>query len=350
MTTIKTFHDELLAAGGIEGELRGCTAVLSFGDPAVEYQATRQGVGVANVSDRTQIRLTGEDRSSFLHNLCTNDIRKLSAGSGCEAYLLNSQGRILGYVHVFAEEDSLVVDSDPGHSEALLAQLDRYLIREKVELSDASEGWGQLLLIGPKADECLAGLNVTTPAIAPLSNCKASIAGHTVRLRRTTLGSQTNLLVVVQRDALFEVWNTLREAGAVPIGASTVETCRIEAGSPIYGLDINERSLPQEVARDQQAISFTKGCYIGQETVARIDARGHVNKFLVGVQFEGQELPAAETSLSDNSGEVGTVTSSSFSPTLNAPLALAYVKRGFDGEGQVFQSPQGSATIVKLPV
>lgn len=350
MSTIDAFHDQQLAAGGVEGELRGRAAILNFGDPAAEYRATRQGVAVADVSDRTQIRLTGEDRTAFLHNLCTNDIRKLSAGSGCEAFLLNAQGRILGHVQVFAEDDTLVVESSPGHTQALMSQLDRYLIREKVELSDASEAWGQLLLIGPRADECLADLNATAPASAPLSNCDASIAGHTVRLRRTSLAGETSLLIAVQRDDLFDVWNALRKAGAVAMGASTVEICRVEAGSPVYGLDISDRSLPQEVARDERAISFAKGCYIGQETVARIDARGHVNKFLVGVQFEGHELPAAETSLSDSSGEIGTVTSSTFSPTLDAPLALAYVKRGFEGAGQEFQSPLGAATIVKLPL
>lgn len=350
MSTTKEFQDHLKSLGAVRGELYGRDTILNFGDPAAEYQATREGAAVADVSDRTQIVLTGDDRATFLHNLCTNDIRKLAPGHGCEAFLLDAQGRILAYVFVLAEGESLVVESSPGHTEAILSQLDRYLIREKVELSDASQNWAEFLLMGPRADEIVSKIGATAPAADLLANCETTIAGHTVRLRRVGLASSGAILLAVEHNGSLNVWNALAEAGAKPVGAATVETARIEAGSPQYGLDIHERSLPQEVARDDKAISFAKGCYIGQETVARIDARGHVNKFLVGVRLEGNEVPESGTSLSDSSGEIGTVTTATFSPTLNAPLALAYVKRGFEAAGQELQSPLGKATILKLPV
>lgn len=350
MSRTKLFSDHLKAAGAVRGELHGRDTILNFGDPAAEHRAAREGAAVADVSDRTQIELTGDDRATFLHNLCTNDIRKLSPGHGCEAFLLDAQGRILAYLFVLAEADSLIVEASPGHTEAILSQLDRYLIREKVELTDASQRWGELLVLGPKVAELLSGLGATMPADEPLANCETTIADHPVRVRRVGLTSAEGVLLAVEHDGLVDVWNALGEAGAVPVGATTVEMARIEAGSPLYGLDIHERSLPQEVARDDRAISFAKGCYIGQETVARIDARGHVNKFLVGVRFEGTEVPAAGTPLSDSSGEVGSVTTATFSRHLNAPLALAYVKRGFEAEGHVLESPLGKAKIIKLPV
>ncbi len=347
---MKTFHEQLNTAGAVRGTLHGRDTILNYGNPAAEYQAVRENVVVADVCDRTQIALLGDDRATFLHNLCTNDIRKLAAGDGCEAFLLDAQGRILAYLFVFAQDDAIIVESSPGHSEAILSQLDRYLIREKVELSDVSQTWGELLLAGPKISEILENLSARLPDEKPLSNCQTKLAGHVVQLRRVELAGTGSILIAAEHAALLDVWNALCNAGAVPIGAATVDTVRIEAGSPVYGVDIHERSLPQEVARDDRAISFTKGCYIGQETVARIDARGHVNKFLVGVQFKGREVPAVDTPLSDGSSEVGNVSSATFSGALDAPLALAYVKRGFEVEGQVLESPNGPATVVTLPV
>ena len=350
MSTIEKFHEQLKATGAIRGELYGRETILHFGDPAAEYEAVRRNVAVADVSDRTQVSLAGDDRANFLHNLCTNDIRKLVPGGGCEAFLLDAQGRILAYVFVFSRDDSIIVESSPGHTDAILSQLDRYLIREKVELSDASQAWGELLLAGPRISEVLEKLGAQLPGAEPTSNGETHVAGHAVQLRRVDLSGTGSFLIAAQRGALLDVWNALCNAGTTPIGAAAVDTARIEAGSPMYGVDILPRSLPQEIARDDRAINFTKGCYIGQETVARIDARGHVNKFLVGVCFKGREVPAADTPLSNGSSEVGNVTSATFSGTLDAPLAMAYVKRGCEGEGQALESPNGQATIVKLPL
>ncbi len=344
------FHEQLQAAGAVRGKLHGRDVVLHFGDPAAEEQAIRQGVAVADVSDRTQVELGGDDRVKFLHNLCTNDILKLSTGAGCEAFLLDAQGRILAYLLVFLRNDSIVVESSPGHTEAILSQLDRYLIREKVELSDASQEWGELLLAGPKVPDALEKVGTQAPATAPLSNRETTIAGHAVQLRRVDLAASGSILIAVPRRALLDVWNALAGGGAVPVGATAVDMARIEAGSPIYGVDINDRSLPQEIARDDRTIHFSKGCYIGQETVARIDARGHVNKFLVGVRFEASEVPPVGTPLRDDATEVGNITSATFSGALAAPLALAYVKRGCEAPGQTLESSFGQATIVKLPL
>ena len=143
----------------------------------------------------------------------------------------------------------------------------------------------------------------------------------------------------------------LRQAGARPCGSEAVEIARIEAGTPLFGRDITDANLPQEIARDARAISFVKGCYIGQETVARLDALGHVNRTLAGVRFAATDVPASGTELTDDSGKVaGRVTSATFSPTLGAPLALAFVRRETNTPGSKLTSAVGPAEVVQLPL
>jgi folate-binding protein YgfZ len=149
----------------------------------------------------------------------------------------------------------------------------------------------------------------------------------------------------------------LANAGAVPAAMDAFEIARIEAGIPFYGLDISDKNLPQEVNRDAQAISFTKGCYLGQETVARIDALGHVNRVLVGVRFAGTVPPPTGTEVfpadgqgSEGKSTIGAVTSAAYSHRLGAPLALAYVRRGHNQTGTQLGSPIGPAQVISLPL
>jgi folate-binding protein YgfZ len=157
-------------------------------------------------------------------------------------------------------------------------------------------------------------------------------------------------LVILPAEQLPGVWRTLREAGARPCGQRALELLRIEAGWPRYGRDLSEDNLPQEVGRDQWAISFTKGCYLGQETVARIDSRGHVNRLLMGLIFASAEVPKSGMELRAGSAVVGEITSAAFSPTRNAAVALGYVRRGHNEPGSVLESAAGPATVVSLPM
>lgn len=343
--------DRLQEAGGVVGPWRHGEAVLHFGDATAEYRALIEGVGLVDLSGRTQIELTGEDRASFLHNLSTNEIRKLAVGRGCEAFLCNAQGHTLAHAFVFCLPDSLVLDTVPSQGERLLAHLDRYLIREKVELHDRSGEWGELLLAGPEAQRVLQALGIQTIPSERLSGGEVELDGRTVSLWRVVdFIGPAGVLLTCRQDDLAPLWERLRDAGARPCGQQAAEAARIEAGFPEYGVDINDRNLPQEVARDSLAISFVKGCYIGQETVARIDALGHVNKTLVGVRFAGSDLPPRDTRLSADGNEVGKVTSAAFSPRLDAPLALAYVRRGHNAPGTRLDSPLGEAEVVALPL
>jgi tRNA-modifying protein YgfZ len=319
-------------------------------DPRAEYAALTTSCGLADLNGRTRIELTGADRASFLHNLSTNEIKKLPSGSGCEAFLLDARGHVLAHMFVVCRPESLVLETVPGQEERLIAHLDRYLIRERVELLGRSGVWGELLVAGPNTPEIVAKLTAAPLPAAPLAHVDVSLAGRPATLVRVELTRPFGCLVLCERADVALVGQAIVDAGAKRCGPEAFEMARIEAGFPWYGPDISDKNLPQEVARDALAISFVKGCYIGQETVARIDALGHVNKTLVGVRFAGDQVPAAGTELTAGGQGAGQVTSAVFSPRLNTPLALAYVRRGSEVPGTVLESAVGSAEVVSLPV
>jgi tRNA-modifying protein YgfZ len=314
-----------------------------------QYVALTRGVGLVDFSDRTQLELTGADRAKFLHNLCTNAVRELPPGKGCETFLLNVKGHIVGHVFLFVGKQSLVLETVPGQSGPLMAHLDRYLIREDVQLYDRSAEWAELLLAGVQAETLLTEHGLTVPQ-QRLEHTAGSIAGRDVWLRRVDLTGPIGFQLAFHRDALNEVAGFFVQAGAVRCGADVFDVCRIEHGTPLFGRDISDDNLPQEVNRDSLAISFTKGCYLGQETVARIDALGHVNRLLRGVKFSSTSVPTAGMELSSGKKMVGQVTSACWSPSLNSPLALAYVRRGHAEHGTKHESPIGAAEVIALPV
>lgn len=349
MSDREAWINHLRAAGGVVGPWRDGESILHFGSPQDEYRALTEAAGLVDLSTRTQIELTGEDRASFLHNLCTNEIRKLAVGAGCEAFITNAQAHILAHGLVFCRAESLVIDTVPQQGDRLMQHFDRYLIRERVELHDRTPEWADLLLAGPEATTLLDGLGLPRLDDAYLAHVVASLAEVDVSLRRVQFAPESYLLTC-PRDQLATVWQTLVEAGARPCGQEAAEMCRLEMGFPEYGRDINDRHLPQEVGRDELAISFVKGCYIGQETVARIDALGHVNKLLVGLKFtDATEVPPPEAEVQAGEQAVGRVTSAVRSPQWAAPLALGYVRRGHHELGTQLDSAFGPVEVVRLP-
>ena len=315
-----------------------------------EYAALTRAAGLVDLSERTRLALTGDDRASFLHNLSTNDIKGLAAGSGCEAFLLNARGHVLGHVFVVCRPQSLVLETVPGQEEPLLAHFNRYVIREKVELRPRTAEWGELLLAGPRAVELLSALLGAPPPAERLANIETPWRGLPLTIVRVELTQPGGYLVFYPQGAGATVADALAALGAVGCSAAAFEAARIEAGFPWYGRDITDKTLPQEVARDRLAISFKKGCYIGQETVARIDALGHVNKLLVGVRFNSADVPSTGVELRSSSEVVGQITSAAYSPRLGSTLALAYVRRGSDRAGVKLESAFGSAEVVALPL
>ncbi|HEY2826832.1 MAG TPA: glycine cleavage T C-terminal barrel domain-containing protein [Pirellulales bacterium] len=322
-----------------------------------QYSALTHGAGMVDFRNRTQIELTGADRAKYLHNLCTNAVRDLPAGKGCETFILNVKGHIVGHVFVFVCPDSIVLETVPNQAEKLLAHLERYLIREDVQLADCSQTWGEVYLAGPQAKPILVSLGLHPPETR-LAHTACQIAGRQIWLRNFDLVGPDAFAIACPTEYMPQVQAALETAGAMPCNADVFNALRIETGTPQYGRDINEENLPQEIDRDRLAISFTKGCYLGQETVARIDALGHVNRLLRGVKFAPQAaIPTVGTALqtvaSDNVStapkSVGRITSACWSPQLHAPLALALVHRESAAIGTKLQSQFGGAEVVPAP-
>jgi tRNA-modifying protein YgfZ len=317
---------------------------------ATQYAALTAGVGLVDFSTCTQIEFTGKDRASFLHNLCTNNVRDLAVGAGCEAFVLNVKGHIVGHVFIFAGPESQVLEAVPGQAEALLAHFDRYLIREDVQLHDRSQEWSEFFLSGPNAETLLTEQSLPAPT-ERLAHTAAQIAGFPVWIRRVDLAGPIGFLIAFRRDAQVELERALLKAGAVHCAYEVFESARIEYGMPLFGQDISDENLPQEIDRDKLAISFTKGCYLGQETVARIDALGHVNRLLRGVKFSGDEVPPPGTELHTADGKpAGKITSGAWSPKLAAPLALAFLKRGHHEPGAKLESLARTGEVINLSI
>ncbi len=283
---------------------------------------------------RTQVEVTGRDRVKFLHSFCTNDIKKLQPGEGCEAFVTNVNGKLLGHIFVFAERESLWLDSVGGSaSAALLPHFDKYVITEDVRFTDRSAEFAEFLLAGSSSTELLERLGLSVASLPRYGHLTHESDGLLLRsLRRVDwFDSPTWLLSIplAQRDKVRE---TLTQTGVREADNGEVHALRVAAGFPIYGIDITEENLAQEVGRTAQAISFTKGCYLGQEPIARIDAMGHVNRQLCRLELSSGPPPAPGTPIFDkptSDGKViGAITSAATRGLANAdkPLALAYLR------------------------
>jgi folate-binding protein YgfZ len=312
-----------------------------------DYRALTEGAGIVDLSHRSRIEVRGDDRVSFLHKLSTNDVAGLPARGGCEAFFLDARGHVLGHALLITGPDSIVIETVAGQNELLLKHLDRYLIREKVELHDRTNDWGELLFAGAQSQTVLAEIAKGELPLARLASADLEVCGQrtwAVRVDFTQSGGY--LLFFDTRESQRAVTETLVGRQVRLCERSAFETARIEAGFPFFGQDISDKNLPQEVNRNDLAISFRKGCYLGQETVARIDALGHVNKTLVRLRFDGHGTPPPGAELVAGDVEVGQVTSAAFSPCAQAAVALAYVRRGSDQAGLKLSSAFGPALIL----
>ncbi len=304
-----------------------------------QYEQARRGAALFDLANYGNLEVKGPDAASFLHNLCTNDVRGLAVGAGCEAFLITAQAKIVAHVFIHRTSlagggESFVVDVGPDMAEKALRHLDRYLISEQVELSDLSGELGQAHLAGPEAARILEqAFGMTVTDLGNLRNIVNEWRGAPYQVRRNDRLGLPGYDLVVPRTKTSELLAAVTSTGAVPAAPEVFEILRLEAGTPLYGKDIDDSNLPQEVARIDRTISFTKGCYIGQETVARIRTYGHVNRSLVGLRLPEGEPPVHGTKLFQEGKEVGLVTSSVFSPAAGSAVALGYVRRGFEKPG-----------------
>jgi folate-binding protein YgfZ len=308
-------------------------STIDFGDPEKEYQQARAGAALFDVSPRGKVEVVGSDAVAFLHNLVSNDIKGLAPGAGCEAFLCTVKAKVIAWAHVFRETPSgkrekLWLDLDPGLSEKVLQHLDHHLISEDVQLADRTGDFTQLHLAGPQAGAVLAGVAGADPGLAPVQHRIVTIEdGRHIPLRRRDALGLPGYDLLCAPDRTTELWRLLTDAGARPAGTQALETLRVEAGTPLYGVDVDENTFAPEVGRTRQAISYAKGCYLGQEPIVMARDRGQVNRTLLGVKLPGGVVPRGSLLYRDGK-EVGRVTSSAQSPRLGTAIGLAYVRRG----------------------
>lgn len=350
-------HDRHRALGARFVDHQGWEVPAHYGDPVAEHRAVRSGVGLLDRSYQGKFRMTGKDRARFLNGMVTNDIKALAPGRGCQAALLNVKGHVLSLFSVTATTEAFWIETDPARLAVAMQTLDRYIIGDEVELADETEGWGILGFHGPRAAACLAQL--LDAGVAPGSeydHTTAALAGSTVRVARQAYAGEEGFDVWIPREELEAVWDAVwsrRDAlGVAPVGLEALNTLRVEAGVGWYGVDMDESNLAMEAALEK-AVSFTKGCYVGQEVVIRIAHRGHVNKRLVGLNVAGQGVPAASARILSGERQVGHVTSAVRSPSLERVIALGYVHRDVMQAGSKVEIEHAggrlTAGVVELP-
>lgn len=320
----------------------------------VGYDAALHSAAIFDCSSAGKLEVTDREATDFLHNLSTNDIKGLAVGAGCEAFFCNVKARALFHTRIYRGKsdgrDALWIDVTPGYNDALLKHLDRHLIAEQVELSDRTAQLSQFHLAGPAATDILArALQFEVPALE-LHQHMVRNMGPAVetQIRCNPLLGVTGYDIVcpvAQRD---DVWNCLPAAGATVAQPAAWQWLRIEAGTPVYGPDIDENRFVVEIDRPK-AISYSKGCYLGQEPIVMArDRAGFVNRSFRGLRISEPVLAGAKLFAKD---EVGVVTSATESPRWG-PIALGYLKRGFETVGTEVHvgSPEGPiGTVATLP-
>lgn len=311
---------------------------------AAEYRAVRECAGVADVSDRGVVEVTGRDRAAFLHALLTNDVKALAPGQGCAATLLDIHGKVQVALFVWVFEDRIVLVTPPGMGAATLEMLDKYLFAEKVVLEDVSEARALLLVAGPDAPALTSRVAGAAPAEAAWSSVRGAVDGvqtHVVRGAGDT--GEPEMWLLLPADARQRALEAVTAAGARRVGEAALETLRIEAGTPRFGEDVGPSVLLPEVPFEH-LVSHTKGCYPGQEVVVRIRDRGHVNRHLRGLVLDGDAVPEVGAEVIVDGAAVGQITSATRSPRLGRPIALAFVRRQHADEGARVAVRSGDAT------
>ncbi len=308
--------------------------------PDAEYRAATQACGIVDRSERGKLALTGTEAKSFLQGQVSNDVESLEPGRGCYATFLTPKGKMLGDLRILDAGHELLLDTERVALQELFNMIRRFSIGYDVQLHKRTLESGLLSLLGPEA-ETVAGATGLGPA--EHAHLAAEIEGIPVRLIRTDLG--VDVLCAAANTAAVTAALTAR--GAQPISEAVADCVRVEHGRPRYGIDLDDTVIPQEADLNERAVSFTKGCYVGQETVARLFYRGKPNRSLRGLRLSAPAPTGAEIHLGDR--VVGRLGSVADSPALG-PVALALVRREAPpGSAVTVGADEVEATVVELP-
>lgn len=312
------------------------------------YVALRESAAWAEVPGCTVLTARGRDAVRFLDGFVTASVARLEPGTGTEAFFTDVRGRVIAPAVVLREQEGLLIMTSAGMGERLHGHLEHHHIREDVTLADVSHEATNLVVAGPHSHRVLASVTVGQIPDGVLRHGRCAVGGVDAVVVRIERCGPVGFLIRCPKDEVSRIADALEHAGAVRADASTVDAIRIEEGVP-EAADVDDKALPQELGRDARAISFTKGCYLGQETVARIDALGHVNRRLVGLSVPGG-VPVVGTAVEAGSETVGRISSACWSPRLGTGLGMAILPRKYSDEGADVRVGGVSAVVVMLPI
>ncbi|MGH7228202.1 MAG: aminomethyltransferase family protein [Nitrospiraceae bacterium] len=352
-------HEQHLKLGAVLAEVTGWEIPVHYGDPVAEHTAVRSVVGITDLSHRGKIRVTGEDRVKWLQSVISNDILPLTTGQGVYSSFLTHKGKMLSYFRVFALPDSLFIEDVGEIGETTFQALRKFLLYgTKAKMENCAETWGLVLISGPKATGLIhAAFGTDVNGLKPLSFVTLDIGGKPALLIRTEETGETDIEILLPADGLATTWERLWAVGTPmglkPFGAQAREILRIEAGLPRAGLDLTDEVVPPEANLEGIAFSLTKGCYPGQEVVARMDTYGSVRRRLVGLVLQGPVLPSKGAKLFSGDREVGWVSSSAHSPSVGCSIAFGFPLRNFTAPGTALtvevDGQRHHATVRALP-
>jgi folate-binding protein YgfZ len=361
--------NEHRAAGTTLASFHGVALPDVFSAFAEEYRAAREAVAIFDTNWHTIVELTGPDRVRYLNAIVSNDVKTLSEGRGTLALLLNPQGHILAELEIYALQEKLLVLSHASVRERTVTTLDKFIIMDDVTLRDVTEQFGSFAVEGPRSGTVIAeACGLALEGFSEHAIAEVKIDGVACHLIRHSHFGLSGAEIIAPREHLGLLWKNLRASvvaqhGAA-IGMRAVNSLRLEAGIPWFPDDFNDTVIPHEAALEATHISFTKGCYTGQEIVERVRSRGQVNRRRVQLKFSVAEAPApltrlyardAETQNAEGKAattppselkEVGIITSSAFSPAANAAIGMAYVRREHNSPGAILDFNGSTAEVL----
>lgn len=321
---------------------------FSYSDPEEEYWTIKKTVGLADMSSLGRLRITGKDRISFLNGLLTNDVSQLKENSGQHTALLNSKARVLADLHLYAQADGFLVDTGESPASHVKEILDRFIITEDVQIHDATSDLVQMTVQGPRSSEAVR--QVLGAEAHGLKQFEQTALGPSTIIARDRTGQSGYDIVLPVLEA-DPVWHGFllngAEIGLNPVGSRALEILRLEAGYPKYAADMDENTIVLE-AGFKDALNFSKGCYLGQEVVARATHIGRVNKQLVGLEVETKGTIPPRSRLMSDGKEAGFITSSAFSPGLGKVASLGYASREFAKEGTKMMVQSGETNFTAV--
>lgn len=329
--------------------------LITYGDVPAEYEAGRRGALLLDATDLQAVHVQGAEAEAFLHRILANRVKGLAPGEGNRNLLLSPKGKILHVMDLERDDDGFRLVTEAGRSAELITALDMYLFAEDITLADHAEHCAPLIVAGPNAGTVLAA--VLEGPLPEQNQCHAQLthAGRDVRVARRPYAGLEAYCLDAGQDAAPMLWQALASQGAKPGGVAALDSLRVETGSALWGRDVDDNVYPQE-ARWEDAFSLDKGCYIGQEVVAKIDTYGGLNKRLMGLSVESDDpVPPGTRLYREDEGEwrdLGVVTTWAYSFILDGGMALAYIKRKHQEPGTRFRLGEGSlfATLVTLPL